>query len=249
MLKAFIVDDEPLARDELQFLLKRSKQVEVVGEADCMEEAIKTIPAVSPDLVFLDIELGVESGLQLAEQLLDMDPVPTIIFATAYDEYALQAFDLDAFDYILKPFDEARIQQTLSKIKRMRFIGGKKKEALPASSSHSVDQTGKLAILVEEKILLIDISAILFVCSLEGKLIIKTLENEFKTGDSLVAVEKKLSNTPSFIRVHRSYLVNINYIAEIQPWFNATYNLIMTDHSKVPVSRKYIKDIKMLFGF
>ncbi|OMP67030.1 LytR/AlgR family response regulator transcription factor [Domibacillus epiphyticus] len=245
MLKAFIVDDEPLARDELQFLLIRSKQVEIVGEADCMEEAMKSIPETNPDIVFLDIELGGHSGLQLAEQLLAVDPVPTLIFATAYDEYALQAFDLEAFDYILKPFDEGRIQQTLRKISRMRAIGENVEESV--SISKPVEQTGKLAILVEEKVLLINISAILFVCSHEGKVVVKTMEKEFKTGDSLVAVEKKLSNT-SFIRVHRSYIVNIHYIAEIQPWFNSTYNLIMTDLSKVPVSRTYVKDLKQLFG-
>ncbi len=106
MLKVYIVDDEPLARDELKYLLIQSKQVEIVGEAESLEEAIIHIPTQKPDLAFLDIELGEDNGLQLAEQLHALDPSLTIVFATAYDEYALQAFELNALDYILKPFDE-----------------------------------------------------------------------------------------------------------------------------------------------
>ncbi|MFC3884929.1 LytR/AlgR family response regulator transcription factor [Bacillus songklensis] len=248
MLKAFIVDDEPLARDELKYLLLRTKQVEVVGEAECIEDALDDIRSSAPDLVFLDIELAEDSGLKLAEQLLSFDHTPAIIFATAYDEYALQAFELNAIDYILKPFDERRIRQTLEKITRMQTIGEKEAAAAPVSVRIPIEQTGKIAVMVEERIVLVDIPSIIFVGSVEGKTVIKTGDSEYKIGESLVTIEKKL-NSASFMRVHRSFLVNINHISEVQPWFNSTYNLIMTDKSKVPVSRTYVKELKQLLGF
>lgn len=248
MLKAFIVDDEPLARDELKYLLLRTKQVEIVGEADCIEDSLEHIRILSPDLLFLDIELADASGLQLAEQLLSFEHTPAIIFATAYDEYALQAFELNAVDYILKPFDETRIQQTLEKIAKLQTIGDKEAPAAPVPVRVSIEQTGKIAVMIEERIVLVDIPSIIFIGSAEGKTVIKTREQEYKTGESLVMIEKKLQHA-SFIRVHRSFLVNVNHISEVQPWFNSTYNLIMTDGSKVPVSRTYVKELKQVLGF
>ncbi|MDQ0218627.1 response regulator [Peribacillus cavernae] len=248
MLKAFLVDDEPLARDELKYLLLRTKAVEVVGEASSVEEAAEQIGSLVPDLVFLDIELAEDSGLMLAEQLRSVDPAPAIIFATAYDEYALQAFELNAVDYILKPFDETRLQKTLEKITRLRTIGANETVSPHESPKLAADQIGKLAIMAEERIILVDISSIIFIGSTEGKTLIKTTAAEYKITESLVTLEKKLNNS-SFVRVHRSYLVNVNEISEIEPWFNSTYNLIMKDGSKVPVSRTYVKDLKQLLGF
>ncbi len=248
MLKAYIVDDEPLARDELKYLLLRSKQVEVVGEADCAEDAIEQIHDLQPHLVFLDIELTKESGLQLAEQLLELDHAPAVVFATAYDEYALKAFELNALDYILKPFDETRIQQTLEKITKMKHIGENESIPAPVSIRRSTEQTGKIAITVDERILLVDINRIVYVGCVDGKAIIKTLDKEYKVGEPLVILERKLPDT-SFARVHRNYLVNLHHISEIQPWFNSTYNFVMQEGSKVPVSRKYVKELRQMIGF
>ena len=125
MLKVFIVDDEPLARDELKYLLIQSKQVEIVGEAESFEDAIIHIPNQKADLAFLDIELGDDNGLQLAQQLHTLVPTLNIVFATAYDEYAFQAFELNALDYILKPFDENQIRRMLDKINKVQKIGKK----------------------------------------------------------------------------------------------------------------------------
>ncbi|RFU67351.1 response regulator [Peribacillus saganii] len=248
MLKAFIVDDEPLARDELKYLLLRSKQVQIAGEAGSVEEALEQISVLSPDLVFLDIELDEESGLELAEHIKKMDPSPAIIFATAYDEYALQAFNLNAVDYLLKPFDETRLQQTLEKITQIKSIGGYEEAPAADYPRMPIAQTGKIAVTVEERIVLVEIQSILFVSSAEGKTIITTLEKEYKIADPLIVLEKKLNNS-SFLRVHRGYLVNLHHIEEVQPWFNSTYNLIMQNGSKVPVSRTYVKELKQILGF
>ncbi|MFY0783009.1 LytR/AlgR family response regulator transcription factor [Peribacillus simplex] len=248
MMKAFIVEDEPLARDELKYLLKRSRQVEVVGEAEGIEDAMRDISHLKPDLVFLDIELAEGNGLQLAKQLAELDPAPSLIFATAYDEFALQAFELYAFDYLLKPYNENRIRQTLDKLMKL----GKNREdgsrTGPPASRTAVEQTGKLAVEIDDRIVLIDRDTILFIGLIEGKTIIKTEENEYKTGDPLIVLERKLDNR-SFLRVHRGFIVNVIHISEIQPWFNSTYNLIMSDGSNIPVSRTYVKELKQLIGF
>lgn len=248
MMKAFIVEDEPLARDELKYLLKRSRQVEVVGEAEGIEDAMRDISHLKPDLVFLDIELAEGNGLQLAKQLAELNPAPSLIFATAYDEFALQAFELYAFDYLLKPYNENRIRQTLDKLMKL----GKNREdgsrTAPPASRTAVEQTGKLAVEIDDRIVLIDRDTILFIGLIEGKTIIKTEENEYKTGDPLIVLERKLDNR-SFLRVHRGFIVNVIHISEIQPWFNSTYNLIMSDGSNIPVSRTYVKELKQLIGF
>ena len=248
MMKAFIVEDEPLARDELKYLLKRSRQVEVVGEAEGIEDAMRDISHLKPDLVFLDIELAEGNGLQLAKQLAELDPAPSLIFATAYDEFALQAFELYAFDYLLKPYNENRIRQTLDKLMKLRKNREDGSRTAPPASRTAVEQTGKLAVEIDDRIVLIDRDTILFIGLIEGKTIIKTEENEYKIGDPLIVLERKLDNR-SFLRVHRGFIVNVIHISEIQPWFNSTYNLIMSDGSNIPVSRTYVKELKQLIGF
>ncbi|MDQ1004947.1 two-component system response regulator LytT [Neobacillus niacini] len=244
MFKAYIVDDEPLARDELKYLLARSKQVIALGESDNVEEAIADIIELKPDLVFLDIELDEDSGLDLAKKLEKLKPAPAIVFATAYDEFALKAFELNAVDYILKPFDEERIGKTLEKIKRMQKMGD---QDFPISSMKN-SQNGKIAVLVDERIILLTIDDIVYLESSEGKCTIETMDQKHKVSETLVVLEKKLTNT-KFLRVHRSFIVNIDFIVEIEPWFNSTYNLIMKNGSKVPVSRTYVKGLRHILGF
>ncbi|MFH0068659.1 LytR/AlgR family response regulator transcription factor [Peribacillus sp. NPDC056705] len=248
MMKAFIVEDEPLARDELKYLLKRSRQVEVLGEAEGIEDAMREISRLKPELVFLDIELAEGNGLHLAKQLAELDPAPSLIFATAYDEFALQAFELYAFDYLLKPFNEKRIRQTLDKLMKQRQIENGESRTAPPASRTAVEQTGKLAVSIDDRIVLIDRDHILFIGLVEGKTIIKTEEIEYKIGEPLIVLERKLDNR-SFIRVHRGFIVNVTHISEIQPWFNSTYNLIMSDGSNIPVSRTYVKELRQLIGF
>ncbi|MBY0121817.1 LytTR family DNA-binding domain-containing protein [Bacillus sp. S/N-304-OC-R1] len=245
MLRAYIVDDEPLARDELKFLLNRSKEVEIAGESDCFEEAVADISILKPDLVFLDIELSEQNGLNLAKQLEALNLTPAIVFATAYDEYALQAFELNAIDYILKPYDENRLKKTLEKVKKLQTNGN---QSVPPAPLMKSDRSDKIPVNIDERIILLNYSEILYLESSEGKCTIKTKGQEYKLSETLVALEKKL-NKRQFLRVHRSYIVNIDQIGEIEPWFNSTYNLIMKDKSKVPVSRTYVKELKQLIGF
>ncbi|WP_336822696.1 LytTR family DNA-binding domain-containing protein [Sporosarcina sp. USHLN248] len=244
MLKVYIVEDEPLARDELRFLLTKYAFVEIVGESENMKAAREDIAALQPDLVFLDIELADGNSLTLAKDLQTILPAhAAIVFATAYDEYALKAFDLNAADYILKPIAEARLEKTLNKVKAML-------DRQKSNRFHPPRQEAghKLVVSVEERIVLLEPEKILYIESNGGKCMIVTSDQRFEVKESLINMEKKLIDF-TFMRVHRSFLVNMQHICEIHPWFNATYNLVMKDDSRVPVSRSFVKDLKQLFEF
>jgi two-component system response regulator LytT len=247
MLRALIVDDEPLSRDELGYLLRRSKYVEIVGEADHLEQALQQIQLLKPDVVFLDIQLPEESGLDLARRLMELTHRPEIVFATAYDDYALNAFELNAVDYILKPFDEGRVQRMVEKLLRLQELR-ESRPSIPFRLKSKVgDRTERLAINVEDRILLIPVEDIVYIGFREGKTEVVTKDQHYKLSEPLATLERKLQNTP-IIRVHRAFLVNLNGIVEIEPWFHSTYNLVMKDGSKVPVSRTYLKELKQLLG-
>ncbi|PFK46286.1 DNA-binding response regulator [Bacillus cereus] len=243
MLKVLVVDDEMLARDELKYLLQRTKEVSVIDEADCVEDALEKLMENKPDLVFLDIQLSDDSGFEIANILKKMKNPPAIVFATAYDQYALQAFEVDALDYILKPFDEERIIQTLKKYKKRQQSETEKKPDMKVPDVTT--EMHKLALPIEESIVLVNIEDIVYVGLVDGKVTVKTIKETYVTHDTLVILEKKLPQT-TFMRVHRGFIVNINHISEVQPWFNSTYNLTMKDNSKVPVSRTYAKELKKL---
>lgn len=247
MLRAFIVDDEPLARDELAYLLNRCKIVEIAGEADNIDDAFEQLPYMEADVVFLDIQLAEESGIALAERIQSMIDRPEIVFATAFDEYALKAFELNAFDYILKPFDENRVHQTI--IKLQKLVDSKKAvvNVDERAVKKEVPPIEKLAINLDDRIALVNVKDILYISSEEGKTIITTSSMKYESTESLVAFERKLTNT-SLIRVHRAYLVNFDQVIELQPWFHSTYNLIMPDGASVPVSRTYTKELKKRVG-
>jgi two-component system response regulator LytT len=247
MLTAFIVDDELLSRDELIFLLRKSNQVKIIGEAEDLESAWEHIQDKLPDVVFLDIQLANESGIDLAEKILTLRPQPEIVFATAYDEYALKAFELNAIDYILKPFEEDRIRQTIRKMMRTRQKAVNE-SAITRNKWKIGEAMKKLTILVEDRIYPIPIEQIYYLSSMEGKTLIATSERHYKTNETLIKLESKLAGT-SIIRVHRSFLVNLEAIVEIQPWFHSTYLLKMKDNSKVPVSRTFVKELRTNFDF
>ncbi|SEN54331.1 two component transcriptional regulator, LytTR family [Terribacillus saccharophilus] len=236
MMTAFIVEDEPLARQELVFLLENSGAVEVVGEGSTLTKSYEAIRHTAPDVVFLDIELAEGTGLQLAEKLQELPKSPSFVFATAYDDYALQAFELHAADYLLKPFDEQRINQCIHKLQRM----------IPAATEPKTP-IKKLPVIENERISLLDIQSILYITTQSGKTQIKTLQKLFHLNEPLASVEKKLTAS-SFMRVHRSYIVHLEHVTALEPWFNSTYNLVMEDGSKVPVSRTYVREVKERFG-
>ncbi|PRS05789.1 LytR/AlgR family response regulator transcription factor [Bacillus halotolerans] len=238
MLRVLIVDDEILARDELAYLLKRTNEELEINDAENIESAFDQMMDQKPDLLFLDVDLSGENGFDIAKRLKNMKNPPAIVFATAYDQYALKAFEVDALDYLTKPFDEERVRQTMKKYKKV-----KREIDEPEQISHASQH--KLALSVGESIVIVDTKDIIFAGTEDGHVHVKTFDASYSVNDTLVVIEKKLPET-DFLRVHRSFVVNTEYIKEIQPWFNSTYNLIMKDGSKIPVSRTYAKELKKL---
>lgn len=244
MLNVFIVDDEPLARDELRYLLEQTKLVQVIGESDHIDDLLKENVIEEVDCVFLDIELGTENGLELAKRILQTVNRPEIIFATAYDEYALQAFEVNAFDYILKPFELQRVQETIERLLIKRKSTQEK--TMEELKLLQLDKLDKLTVYANDRILLIKIQDILYCTSEESKTVVVTENGRYFIAESLVALEKKLA-VKGFVRIHRAFIVNVDHIVELEPWSSSKYNLILKNRDSIPVSRLYMKDVRKIF--
>ncbi|WNN75402.1 LytTR family DNA-binding domain-containing protein [Lysinibacillus capsici] len=243
-MNVYIVDDEPLARAELRYLLEQTALVNVCGESENLEELCKASQFEEVDCIFLDIELGMNNGLDLAKQLLLNAQRPEIIFATAYDDYALQAFEVNAFDYILKPFEAERVQTTVEKLlAKKRAAQAKTMEELKASQ---LDKLDKLTVYVNDRILLLKIQDILYCTSEDSKTVVVTEQGRFFASESLAALEKRLT-LKGFVRVHRAYIVNLEHIVELEPWSSSKFNLIVHNRHSIPISRLYMKDVRKIF--
>ena len=243
-MNVYIVDDEPLARAELRYLLEQTALVNVCGESENLEEFYKESQLDEVDCVFLDIELGVNNGLDLARQLMINEQRPEIIFATAYDDYALQAFEVNAFDYILKPFEAQRVQIAVEKlIAKKRAAQVKTLEEIKVSQ---LDKLDKLTVYINDRILLIKVQDILYCTSEDSKTVVVTEQGRFFAYESLATLEKRLT-LKGFVRVHRAYIVNLEHIVELEPWSNSKYNLILHNRHSIPVSRLYMKDVRKIF--
>lgn len=241
IVKVLIVDDEPLARDELKYLLGQCKEVGDVKEADSIEDTLEKLLIDHFDLIMLDIHLTNESGLNLANKINKMKNPPLIVFATAYDEHALKAFELNAVDYVLKPFELERIQKAISKADK---IIKQRNNENTTSSSETMDT---IPIQSDESIYVVKISDIIALAVEEGKTKVFTGEKVYETNEPLSSISKKITNS-NFLKVHRSYIINLKFIEQIQPWFNNTYQVTMKNKLIVPVSRSYIKTFRKKVG-
>lgn len=236
-MRVLIVDDEPLARNELHYLLNQQNVIDHIDEADSIEETLTALLTGTYDLLFLDINLMNESGLTLAEKINKMPSPPLIVFATAHDMYAVKAFELNALDYILKPFEPERIKQTIEKARHAN-----KGEENTVSSSQS--QT--ISVQVDDKIYVLNLKDIIALYVEEGVLHICTIHQTFVVHESLSTYEKKLDQR--FLRIHRSSIINKSYIISAEHWFNNTYQVKLEKNIKLQVSRSYIKTFKQEIG-
>lgn len=237
-----IVDDEPLARNELAYLLERCEGIASVVEAESIEEALEKMLQHEIDLIFLDIHLTSESGLTLANKINQLKNPPMIIFATAYDEYAIKAFELNATDYVLKPFELPRIQDAVQKA-YTRY----QKERVQLQAEDKQEYLKTIPIQMDERIYIVKIEDIIAIAVENGITTIYTDEKEYTATEPLNAYEEKVKGH-AFLRVHRSYLLNMKEILEIQPWFNHTFLVTMSNQVKIPVSRHYMKQFKEEVG-
>ena len=254
-LRAVIVDDEQLARDELGYLLGRVGGIEVIGQAGNGLEALTTIERLQPEVVFLDIQMPGLTGFEVARRMLDTDTPAHIIFVTAYDQHAIEAFEVNAVDYLLKPVDQARLEVALQRARRRittdRSLeaGGSINDQLEKIVQLVADRQSRrerLAIKVGERFLLVQAEDIIHASLVDEGIAVVTNQHagtsNYRTLDELQA---RLD--PSvFWRVHRSHLVNINKIKEIVPWFSRNYILRMKDEkaTEIPVSRTQTRRLR-----
>lgn len=268
-LRALIIDDEALAREELRFLLDSTGVVDILDEAANGIDAIELISSHQPDVLFLDIQMPGLDGFALLRQLLDhqlVERMPQIVFATAFDEYAVRAFDVNAVDYLLKPFDSSRVLQAVERTRsRLVEIDSDSRgeqpniarllellhQSQPASirSASTRSASSKLIVQVQSRMLLVDQGEICFASIDEGDIRIVTPTLEGRSRCRTLEDLLDLLDPNLFWRAHRSYVVNINRIREVVPWFKSSYQLRMDDRNKteIPVSRSQTRRLRELF--
>ena len=256
-LSAVIVDDEQLARDELAYLLKSAGDVNVVAQGKNGLEAISLIKEHSPDLVFLDVQMPGLDGFGVIKKLLDKKiPLPKIVFATAFDQYAVKAFEVNAVDYLLKPFDKKRVAQSVQRARTQQGAEGlpaEKIDALVRMLQTPKTQSSKILLKAVGRMFLVDQREICYASIEDGVITVVTGGTSGMEGHSNCRTLEELLDSLDpgmFWRAHRSYLVNINRIREVVPWFKSSYQLRMDDkkQSEIPVSRAQTKRLRELFG-
>lgn len=256
-LSAVIVDDEQLARDELAFLLKDVGDVDVVAQGKNGLEGVNLIREHNPDLVFLDVQMPGLDGFGVIKKLLDKKvTLPKIVFATAFDQYAVKAFEVNAVDYLLKPFDKKRVAQSVQKVRAKIESGSTSSdrlETLVRMLESQKPQASKVLIKAGGRLFLVNQKDIGFASIEEGVITVVTSGPSGMEGQSNCRTLEELLDSldPNlFWRAHRSYLVNINRIKEVVPWFKSSYQLRMDDkkQTEIPVSRAQTKRLRELFG-
>jgi two-component system, LytTR family, response regulator LytT len=240
IIRIMIAEDERLAREELTYLLTQENDIELLPSAANGRELLQFVEEHQPDVVFLDIHMPDIEGIQAARMLASRKSCPLIVFSTAHEDYAVEAFDLNAVDYLLKPYDHHRLHETLNRI-RARM----KPEGTPDGPERAIAQKiPKLLIDDGNRLVVIDPETIFYAVREERVIEIHTTSQVYTSKMTLQQLEEKLVGY-SFFRTHRSYLVNTNYMLELVPWFNGTYNLIINDakRTQIPVSRSSAKEL------
>ncbi len=267
MLSALIFDDEPLARQELQYLLEDSGEVEVLAHGSNGIEAVELVRTHHPDLVFLDVQMPGLDGFAVLKKLLDRKiRLPEVVFATAYDRYAVRAFEVNAVDYLLKPFEKNRVLRTIEKVRERLSREVDLSAATPEIGTDAKldallrlvgeqaqgrpTQSGKIVVRAQSRLMLVSQKEICF-ASIEGG-VISVVGSAVEGLSNCRTLEELMDqlDPETFWRAHRSFVVNIQHIREVVPWFKSSYQLRMDDPRKteIPVSRAQTKRLRELFN-
>ncbi len=278
-MTVLIIDDEPLSRQELQFLLEDAGDVEILGHGTNGIEAVDLIARHQPELVFLDVQMPGLDGFAVLKKLLDRHtPMPQVVFATAFDQYAVRAFEVNAIDYLLKPFDRQRVLQSLEKARARRAsqldpplspTDASPQEATTEAKldallrlveeqangsrglvAHAPGPSAKIVVRTNNRLLLVDQREICFAAIDEGAISVVTSAVEGLSNCRTLEELMDLLDPDTFWRAHRSFIVNMQHIREVVPWFKSSYQLRMDDPKKteIPVSRSQTKRLRELFN-
>ena len=246
MIRCIIVDDEKPARDELTYLLSSIEDIMVVGEAENGIQAIRKAIEEKPQLVFLDVNMPGINGIDVAKVLAALESKPLIVFITAYDSYAVSAFEVSAFDYLLKPVSEERLRNSLDRIRSM--VSSREARVLDKldklSGELGLSRSTRIVGYQNGMLFPIELDEILFLTLEEKNTIVVCERGKFQINGTLSELQEKLSDR-KFFRSHKSYIVNLDRIDSIEPWFNSTYNIYIKGiDESIPVSRTYAKAFK-----
>jgi two-component system LytT family response regulator/two-component system response regulator LytT len=254
-INTLIVDDEKPAREELAYLLKSFPEISLVGQGKNGLEAVALIKEHAPDLVFLDVQMPGLDGFGVIKKLVDRKvKMPQVVFATAFDHYAVSAFEVNAVDYVLKPFDKGRIGKAIARARKhieAHTPAVEKLETLLAELGSGTGKAGgraKLIVRTQQRMMLVDSSDLVFAAIEDGVITLATREYEGTSNYRTIEELQAALDADTFWRAHRSYLVNIHQIKEVVPWFKSSFVLKMSDkkQSEVPVSRAQTRRLREL---
>jgi two-component system LytT family response regulator/two-component system response regulator LytT len=248
-INTILVDDEELARDELSYLLKQFPDVEILAVGHNGLEAVDLIEEFEPDVVFLDVQMPGLDGVNVIQRVREKSVnLPYFVLVTAFESYAVEAFRLEATDYLLKPLDRARLEESLERVRRHMSEKSAQAEAAAAATVKPALQRNKLLVKSGQRNFIVDAQDVVYATIEDG--LITVVATNLEGQSNYRTIEELQSNLDPdlFWRVHRSYLVNINRIREVVPWFKSSYQLRMDDKksTEIPVSRVQTKRLRML---
>ncbi|MFI5171422.1 MAG: LytR/AlgR family response regulator transcription factor [Chitinophagales bacterium] len=244
MIKVIIIDDEPLARSIVKEYLENYEDIEIVAECSDGFEGVKAIAQFKPDLIFLDIQMPKINGFEMLELL---EETPSVIFTTAFDEYAIKAFDIHAIDYLLKPFNSERFNKAISRWKERRKEQPEKTTALLETISETENHPQRVVIKLNNKIKIIPFSEIIYIEAAEDYIFIHTAEARFMKHKTMIFFENALDKN-QFVRCHRSYIVDVQQITRLEVYEKDNHIAILKNGAKVPVSKSGYSRLKGVLG-
>jgi len=250
-IRTMVVDDEPVARERIVSLLQQEQDIEVVGECADGHQAVNAIQAYHPDLVFLDVQMPAVDGFGVIQQV-GADRMPPVVFVTAYDEYALRAFEVHAIDYLLKPFGRDRFQQTLQHAREhleRRRAGdlGKRLLALVQDLKPEPQKLDRLVVKSGGRVFFLRTDEIDWIEAAGNYVRLHLAEDSHLFRETMNNMESRL-DANHFVRIHRSRIVNTDRIKELQPWFNGEYVVVLQNGARLTLSRGYREKLQERLG-
>ena len=249
--RAMVVDDEAMARERVVSLLRQEQDIELIGECSDGEQAVNAINSQQPDLVFLDVQMPAVDGFRVIEQV-GPEKMPAVVFVTAYDEYAVRAFEVHALDYLLKPFGRERFQQTLqharSHVERRRAGDlGKRLMALVQDIKPEPQKLDRLVVKSGGRVFFLRTEDIVWIEAAGNYVRLHLGEDSHLFRETMNGIEARL-DPQRFVRIHRSRIVNSDRIKELQPWFNGEYVVVLQNGTRLTLSRGYREKLQERLG-
>ena len=250
-IRAMVVDDEAMARERVVSLLRQEQDIELIGECSDGEQAVSAIASQQPDLVFLDVQMPAVDGFRVIEQV-GPEKMPAVVFVTAYDEYAVRAFEVHALDYLLKPFGRERFQQTLqharSHVERRRAGDlGKRLMALVQDIKPEPQKLDRLVVKSGGRVFFLRTEDIVWIEAAGNYVRLHLADDSHLFRETMNGIEARL-DPRRFVRIHRSRIVNSDRIKELQPWFNGEYVVVLQNGTRLTLSRGYRETLQERLG-